>query len=157
MDAYKQPLKEALLFIAFQLGFALTLWLCAVSKSALVNNMCAVPLSSLLMSLLMRKHKWYINWIKYLISGVLMLALSFFLYYIEAEFLIGWLGDVTGDMVAEIWNYFPGALKVVAAVLILLLILFITALFFAGFFVLILLSNVIFTTYVLPKFDELME
>jgi hypothetical protein len=157
MNAYKQPLKEALLFITLQLGFALAFWLCAASKSALVNNMCAVPFSSLLMSFLVRKHKWYINWIKYLISGVLMLALSFFLYYIEAEFLIGWIGNVTGDMVAVIWNYFPGALKLVAAVLILLLVLFITALFFAGFFVLIVVSNVIFTTYVLPKFDELME
>ncbi len=157
MEQYKQPLKETLLFITFQLSFALLFWLFLVSKSALVNNMCAVPFSSLLMSLLVRRHKWHINWLKYLISGILMLALSFFMYYIEADFLMGWLADGLGGMVSSIWSFFPGALKLVASVLILLLVLFVSASCFALFFLLILLTNVIFTTWVLPQFDELME
>lgn len=157
MEKYKQPLKEALLFIVLQLSCALLFWLFLVSKSALVNNMCAVPFSSLLMSMLIRKHVWYINWLKYLISGILMLALSFFMYYIEADFVMGWLADLLGGMVFSIWDFFPGALKLVASVLILLLVLFVSALCFALFFLLILLTNLIFVTWVLPQFDDWVE
>ena len=157
MEKYKIPLKEALLFMAFQLGFALIFWILSVSRLALVNNMCAVPFSSLIMSMIFKKHAWHINWIKYFISGVLMMSLSLLFYAIEEKFLVGALGNVLGGMVSAVWNFFPGALKLIASVLILLLVLFVSALFFAVFFLIIILSNVVFTIWVLPKFDELVE
>ncbi len=157
MEKYKLPLKEALLFMAFQLSFALIFWLLSVSRLALVNNMCAIPFSSLIMSMLFKKHAWHINWIKYFISGILMLSLSLMLYAIEEKYLFDVLGSVLGGMVSAVWNFFPGVLKLIASVLILLLVLLVSALFFAGFFLIIIVSNVVFTTWVLPKFDELVE
>lgn len=154
---YKQPLKEVLLFFAFQLGFTLVFWIVLSDSTFMKKSMYAIPFSSLMMALVVKKHLWYINWIKYLVSGVLMLVLSFLLYYIEEKYLLGVLGDLLGAIVSGIWDFFPGILKVIGSVLILLVVLAVSAIFFALFFLGILAGNVVFTTWILPKFDKLLE
>ena len=86
-----------------------------------------------------------------------MVLLSIALYYLEEKYLIGFLGDLLSAIISGIWNFFPGVLKLIASVLILLVLLAVSALFFALFFLVILIGNVIFSMWVLPKFDALIE
>lgn len=157
MEVYKQPLKEVLLFAGFQLIFTFLYWVILSEKSFLLNCIFAIPIASLAMAFTIKKHKWYVSWIKYLVSGALMVLLSIALYYLEEKYLIGFLGDLLSAIISGIWNFFPGVLKLIASVLILLVILAVSALFFAVFFLVILIGNVIFSMWVLPKFDALIE
>jgi hypothetical protein len=157
MEIYKQPLKEVLIFIGIQLVLTLAFWFLFSSKSFIINSVFAIPFSSVAMSFIFKRHKWHVNWMKYLVSGAIMLLISLLLYAIEEKYLIGILGDILGAIISGIWGFFSGVFKLIAFVLILLIVLAVSALFFSLFFLSVIVGNVIFTTWVLPKFDEYIE
>jgi hypothetical protein len=157
MNFNRQNLREVLLIVSLQIVFTLIAWLLTGSSSIWINSMLAIPFSSLVMSLLAKKGKLPSNWIKYCICGVLMLVFSAVLYFIEEKFLSGFLSDALGYTITYIWQLFPGTLKPVAVILLFLWGLIVCAVFFALFLVLLLFSNLIFTSWVLPKFEELVD